>query len=117
MKKLFLIAITSAFLVLVPACSSGPPTGQVTAPASTSVNSVSISNFAFSPAKLTVTTGTSVTWTNNDNVAHTVTSSTGAFDSGSIAPGASFSHVFNATGTYDYNCSVHTYMKGTVTVQ
>lgn len=77
---------------------------------------VSIQNFAFSPATLTVKTGTKVKWTNNDSSLHTITSDSGLFDSLSIAPGQSFRFTFSAPGTVSYHCSTHPSMKGTVIV-
>ena len=71
---------------------------------------------SFSPTSLTVTAGTTVTWKNNDNTTHTATADDGSFDSGNIAPGASFSHTFSAAGTIAYHCSIHTTMKAKVVV-
>jgi plastocyanin/uncharacterized cupredoxin-like copper-binding protein len=79
-------------------------------------DAVSIEGFAFGPDTLEVTAGTEVTWTNGDPEAHTVTADGGAFDSGSIDPGGSFSHTFTETGTYDYICSIHPSMMGRITV-
>jgi plastocyanin len=79
-------------------------------------DAVSIEGFAFQPDGLEVPTGTEVTWTNGDPEAHTVTAAGGVFDSGPIDPGGSFSHTFTEAGTYDYICSIHPSMTGTVTV-
>ena len=117
MKKLLWLVASAALVALVAACSSGTPSATTTTPAPSGGNSVSISNFAFSPSNLTVTIGTTVTWTNKDSVAHTVTGANGAFNSGTMAPGATFSQAFNTAGVYNYSCSVHPYMTGTVTVQ
>src|SRR5829696_3441850 len=68
---------------------------------------VAISDFAFSPATLTITAGDTVTWTNSDPVVHTATSTTGAFDSGDLAEGDSFSVTLTTPGTYDYLCTPH----------
>lgn len=81
-----------------------------------SPNSISIANLAFSKPALTVAVGTTVTWMNNDNVTHTVTSDNGTFDSGNLNPGSSFSYTFNTAGTYSYHCKIHTYMTGVITV-
>jgi plastocyanin len=54
---------------------------------------------------------------NNDTTTHTSTGSNGAWDSGSIAPGASFSRTFPAAGSFTYHCTIHPGMVGTVTVQ
>ncbi len=77
---------------------------------------ITISGFSFQPQTINVTGGTTVTWTNLDAVAHTVTSDTGLFDSGLISPGQTFSRTFNEAGTFDYHCSIHTFMTGKVIV-
>ena len=79
-------------------------------------NTVSIKNFAFSAASLSVAKGTTVTWTNNDAATHTVTADDGSFDSGNIAAGATFTHTFTTAGTVAYHCSIHTTMKANVVV-
>ncbi len=84
---------------------------------STNMASVNISNFNFVPQTVAVTNGTTVTWTNGDTVAHTVTSVTGVFDSGPISPGATWSYTFNQTGSFEYSCTIHPSIPhGTVTV-
>lgn len=82
-------------------------------------NSVSIANMAFSPVAITVKKGTTVTWTNNDTVTHTVTESDGKTgpNSGDLAPGKTYTFTFNETGTFAYKCTIHPSMQGTVTVQ
>jgi plastocyanin len=80
-------------------------------------NEVWMQNMAFNPGSLTVVVNTTVKWTNKDGVAHTVTSATGAFDSGSIAGGGVYSHQFTTAGTYPYKCTFHSGMTGTVIVQ
>jgi plastocyanin/ribosomal protein L34 len=67
---------------------------------------VSISGFNYSPTSVQVPTGTTVCWTNSDPFEHTVTSNTAAFDSGQLAPGASFRHTFATEGTFAYYCGV-----------
>jgi plastocyanin len=91
--------------------------GVPTATAQSTVN-VGISSYAFSSSTVTVVIGVNntVTWTNHDPVAHTVTADGGSFDSGTISSGGTFSHTFTAAGAYSYHCSIHTYMKGTVIV-
>src|SRR5262249_41414632 len=80
-------------------------------------NSVSISNFAFQPASLTINAGDTVTWTNNDTVPHTVTDDAGAFDSGQIAPGGSYSRRFDGpSATLSYHCQIHPGMTGQIVV-
>lgn len=84
----------------------------------TATNSVNIENFAFSPANITVKKGTTVTWTNKDSVAHTVTETDNLNGpkSSTLATGKSFVFTFDTAGTYHYHCSIHSEMTGTVTV-
>ena len=91
-------------------------TGASAAPVST--NAVTIQNFAFSPADITVKQGTTVTWTNRDNAAHTVseTDSLSGPKSSALDFSASYSFTFSQPGTYHYHCSIHPQMTGTVTV-
>jgi plastocyanin len=79
-------------------------------------NGVRIASFAFSPQAITVSVGQSVVWTNADSVPHTATSDTGMWNSGVIAPGASYSMTFSTPGTFTYRCTIHPFMTGTVTV-
>ena len=71
---------------------------------------------AFAPGSLTVMAGTKVTWRNNDYMAHTVTSDTGLFDSGSIGTSGSYIYTFSTAGTYSYHCNFHPGMTGTIIV-
>lgn len=96
--------------------TNGTSSPSTTTP--TATNSVVIENFAFSPSNITVKKGTTVSWTNKDSTAHTVTendSQTGP-DSGNLANGKSYSFTYNAVGTFKYHCSIHPNMVGTVTV-
>ncbi|MGC9185563.1 MAG: cupredoxin domain-containing protein [Thiomonas sp.] len=78
---------------------------------------VRIQGMNFHPSAVTVAPGTTVTWTNDDNFAHTTTSDTKRWDSGLLPPGQSYSHTFDKAGSYPYHCAVHTFMTGTVTVK
>lgn len=80
-------------------------------------NEVSIQGMAFNPLTLTVTKNTTVKWTNNDALSHTVTSDTGAFNSGTLSPTGTFSFQFTSTGTFSYHCSFHPDMTATIIVQ
>jgi plastocyanin len=92
----------------------GSSTG--TAPAPVAGDQVSIDNFAFAPATLTVRVGGTVTWTNHDEEPHTVAASDGSFHSPGMGTGATFSRTFPTAGTFDYICSIHPMMRGTVVV-
>jgi len=80
-------------------------------------DTVTISNFMFSPTTLTVKTGATVTWNNKDNEPHTVVSDTGLFRSGAFDTDESFSFRFDKPGTYHFTCSIHPMMVGTVVVE
>ena len=82
----------------------------------TGVTHMNMQNFAYQVANIQVRAGTTVTWTNQDNVPHSVTFKNGMKDSGLFYQGQSFSYTFNTPGTYQYYCSVHPYMVATVTV-
>jgi plastocyanin len=106
-----------ALVVALGACGGSDEPGG----AKRSADAVSIKGFLFKPEKLAVTAGTTVTWTNSDDIDHTVTSGTPEaqtteFDSGNKAKGRTFSHAFASTGTFAYFCKNHNGMRGEVTV-
>ncbi len=127
MKRTILLTMSCILIIvgLLAAISCGtsyqsttpPPTTPTQGPGTPQTNAVTIQNLAFSPAALTVAVGTTVTWTNNDATTHTVTSKTGLFDSGPLNKGGTFSYTFNSKGVFEYHCTIHPSMNGTVTVQ
>jgi plastocyanin len=78
---------------------------------------VKIDNFSLGPATLTVPVGTSVTWTNRDDIPHTVVSTEGVFKSKVLDTDEKFSFTFSKAGTYPFFCSIHPKMTGKVIVQ
>ena len=120
MRKTSIVAALLLLIVLSAGIScqgyGKPAPSPAPAPAA-SGNAVSISDFAFSLASITVPAGTKVTWTNNDSAPHTVTSNTDAFESGSLSRGGTFSFTFAQKGTYEYHCSPHPSMNGKVIVE
>ena len=78
---------------------------------------VMISGYAYRPATVRVKVGGTVTWTNQDQVAHTATADGGSFDTKLISQGKSASVTFDKAGTYPYHCTPHPNMKGTVIVE
>jgi plastocyanin len=78
--------------------------------------SITIDNFTFAPAELTVKVGTTVTWTNHDDIPHTIVSA-GKFRSKALDTDNSFSFTFTAAGDYKYFCSLHPHMTGTIKVE
>jgi plastocyanin len=122
-----LVAALAASVVLAGCSASRPTAGtstnmpmasmSVTAPAApVNGDQVNIDNFAFVPATLTVRAGSTVTWTNHDEEPHTVAASDGSFHSPGMGTGGTFSHTFATAGTFDYVCSIHPMMHGTVVV-
>jgi plastocyanin len=77
---------------------------------------VSIQDFSFDPAQISVAPGTKVTWVNEGQAPHTSTADDGSWDSGTLQPGDDFSFTFDKPGTYTYHCSIHPQMTATVTV-
>ena len=93
---------------------AAPP---ATVRAASSSSSVTIKDFKFIPKSLTVSVGTTVTWTNQDTSIHTATADDGSFDSGNLSKGGTFSYTFNKAGTFKYHCVPHaTFMKASITV-
>jgi plastocyanin len=79
---------------------------------------VSIQNFSFKPANITIKRGTRVIWINKEGTQHTATANNGrSFDSGTLGPGQRFSHTFKRAGKKAYHCEIHPSMKGSVTVK
>jgi plastocyanin len=100
----------------VPAAATSPtPSRPAVATSPVAATSVSIANFAFGPAAITVKAGATVTWTNRDEDAHTVAIA-GAPTSAALQNGDTFTHTFAQPGAYSYLCTIHPYMRGTVVV-
>jgi amicyanin len=86
-------------------------------PALAADEEVMIDNFTFSPQTLTIKAGTKVTWTNRDDIPHTVASTTKAFKSPALDTDDTYSFTFTAAGNFEYFCSLHPHMTGTIVVQ
>jgi len=78
---------------------------------------VEIQGFRYRPANITIKRGTRVRWINRDSAAHTVTANNGAFNSGLLRKGETFSRTFRTVGKRAYHCNPHPYMRGSVVVQ
>jgi len=111
-----------------PAVMTTAPTPQVTATILNQTNvSVTIRNFAFSPRILTVSNGTTVTWTNQDPTPHQIINDPGGsgfnpglgqiFESGPLGTGESYSFTFTSTGLFPYRCAIHPAMEGQIIVK
>lgn len=80
-------------------------------------HTVTISNFAFSPANLTISPGDRVIFVNQDGAPHTATADGGGFDTGRLGRGQQAGLTFNAAGSFGYFCAIHPAMRGQITVQ
>jgi plastocyanin len=78
---------------------------------------VKIDNFAFAPETLTIASGTTVTWTNRDDIPHSIVESNGLFHSQAFDTNGSYSYTFEKAGTYDYICGLHPHMMGKIIVK
>jgi plastocyanin len=135
MRKIILLLSLLVITTLTSGCIVQPSTttttiSQTTVPITTTIKTttitgtttipqtfkISIKNFAFNPATLTIKRGAIVTWTNDDSATHTVVI-TGVTNSGNIKSGQSFNYTFNNVGTFDYHCSIHPLMTGKVIVE
>jgi plastocyanin len=112
MKTLRLGATLVASLALVALASAATASAQQPVPSQT----VAINDFAFTPAELIVTAGTTVSWTNQQNVSHTTTANAATWDSSILRTGASFQFTFNTPGDFAYHCDIHPEMLGTIHV-
>ena len=86
-------------------------------PARAADTEVKIDNFTFNPQKITVKAGDTVTWTNHDDIPHTVTSKTMVFRSKAMDTDDKFSFTFATPGKYDYFCSLHPHMTGLIVIE
>jgi plastocyanin len=90
----------------------GAPAAPAAAPAK-----VTIDNFSFAPAELTVVVGQPVTWVNRDDVPHTIVATNRGFSSPALDTDQTYAHAFTSPGTYAYFCGIHPHMTGRITVK
>lgn len=106
-----------------PAAAEGSPAAAAPTPSAPApaeggeVFRAGMRGFAYTPARIEITAGTTVEWKNEDPMAHTVTATDGGFDSGLIEPGGTWRRTFDIPGTYPFSCTPHPFMKGTVVVR
>ena len=103
-----------------PATTAAPAPAQpatTAAPPPAAPPDINIQNFTFNPAVLNVAKGKKVTVKNLDSASHTWTADDNSWNSNTLAKDQTFSHTFNASGTFAYHCAIHPSMKGTVNVQ
>jgi plastocyanin len=111
----YVLTITAMLVAML----AGRQTTQAAVPAAPPAAGaeVKIDNFSFTPATLTVAVGTEVTWTNRDDIPHTIVSDDKTIKSKALDTDEKFTYTFTKPGTYSYFCSIHPKMKGTIVVQ
>jgi plastocyanin len=113
-----LLAATAALLVGCGGSDGADQTSSKSEAGATSAKAVTIQDYTYEPAKITVPKGTTVTFTNRDSTPHTATSKeSGVFESGSIDTGKSGKVTLEKTGAFTYYCLFHPFMKGTIVVE
>jgi plastocyanin len=114
-RILYVLSIVATLVALL---AARPTTRAVVAGAPPAAGvEVKIDNFTFTPATVTVAVGTEVTWTNRDDIPHTVVTEDKAIKSKPLDTDEKFSYTFTKPGTYSYFCSIHPKMKGEVVVK
>ena len=108
------VGVVSLLAVALPELSTA---GEAVFAAAANPATVNIDNFAFAPATLTVTAGTTVTWKNEDDSPHRIGDKIGTFKSAALDTDDTFSHTFAAPGEYPYICTIHPYMAGKIIVK
>jgi plastocyanin len=116
MKKMWIVGLATTVMIAMLLLAGTPSVAANDQPAGASAD-VKIDNFSFGPQTLTVSVGTTVVWTNRDDIPHTVVSADGVFKSKVRDTDEKFSYTFTKAGTYPYFCSVHPKMTGKVVVQ
>jgi plastocyanin len=115
-KTVWIVSLLTTVMVAALLLSAASPGSSAKAPQPSSAE-VKVDNFSFGPASLTVAVGTTVTWTNRDDIPHTVVSTDKVFKSKVLDTDEKFSFTFDKAGTYPYFCSIHPKMTGSVVVQ
>jgi plastocyanin len=115
-KNIWIASVATPVLMAMLLLAGTPSVKANDRPSAANVD-VKIDNFSFGPQTLTVPVGTTVVWTNRDDIPHTVVSTDGVFKSKVQDTDEKFSYTFTKPGTYSYFCSVHPKMTGKVVVQ
>jgi plastocyanin len=115
-KKMWIVGLATTVMIAMLLLAGTSSVAANDQPSEASAD-VKIDNFSFGPQTLTVSVGTTVVWTNRDDIPHTVVSTEGLFKSKVRDTDEKFSYTFTKAGTYPYFCSVHPKMTGTIVVQ
>jgi plastocyanin len=115
-KNVWIAGLTATVMIAMLLLAGSPSVTANDQPSAANAE-VKIDNFSFGPETIKVSVGTTVTWTNRDDIPHTVVSTDGMFKSEVRDTDERFSYTFTKAGTYAYFCSVHPKMTGKVVVQ
>jgi plastocyanin len=116
-KDVFLTGLAIPVMIAVLALLTGSQRVKANDQPSAASAAVKIDNFVFGPQSITVPVGTTVTWTNSDDIPHTAVSTDGVFKSKVMDTDEKFSYTFTKPGTYTYYCTIHPKMTGKIVVQ
>jgi plastocyanin len=116
-RSVSIASLATALVLGMGALGAGQQRFELSAQQKPETAEVKIDNFSFGPAALTVPVGTTVSWTNRDDIPHTVVSTDGVIKSKVLDTDEKFSFTFNKAGSYPYFCSIHPKMTGKVIVQ
>jgi plastocyanin len=116
-KNILVASVAMPVVIALLLLLAGSPSVTANDQPSAANAEVKIDNFVFGPQTITVPVGTTVTWTNKDDIPHTTVSTDGVFKSKVMDTDETFSYKFTKPGTYSYFCSVHPKMTGKVVVQ
>ena len=116
-EKLWVASLTVPVMIAMLMLFAGAPSVTAADQPSAAATEVKIDNFSFGPQTVSVPVGAKVTWTNRDDIPHTVVSTEGVFKSKVQDTNEQFSFTFDKAGTYPYYCSIHPKMTGKVVVR
>ena len=116
-KNVWVASLTAPVMIAMLLLLAGSPSVTANDHSSAAIAAVKIDNFVFGPQTLTVSVGTTVAWTNSDDIPHTSVSTDGVFKSKVLDTDEKFSYTFTKAGTYPYYCTIHPKMTGKVVVQ
>jgi plastocyanin len=116
-KNVWVASLTAPVMIAMLLLLAGSPSVRANDHSSAANAEVKIDNFVFGPQTLTVSVGTTVTWTNSDDIPHTSVSTEGVFKSKVLDTDERFSYTFTKAGTYPYYCTIHPKMTGKIVVQ
>ena len=116
-NRLWVVGLATPVVIATLLLLVGSPSVKANDQPSAANVAVKIDNFVFGPQAITVPVGTTVTWTNSDDIPHTAVSTDGVFKSKVMDTNEKFSYTFTKAGTYPYYCSVHPKMTGQVVVK